>query len=384
MEGVFLCHAGEDKDFVRPLADELRKRGIGVWYDEYSLELGDSLTGKIDKGLAESSFGVVVLSKHFFGKAWPERELTGLATRELGERKKVILPIWHKITLQDVLAAHPPLADKLGIDTSKGLQAVVDAIISTLGERSDVFVTLPEIDVEIGQFPVTNFEYRRFIEDGGYTSIGLEKWWSNLGREVWAAYIERKTHRYFWDERRREDIPFEHPMFWENIRYNKRGQPVVGVSWFEAEAYCNWLSAYLSRTKAKDISIRLPTEEEWRFAAVGKKEIAYPWGNGKPNNKLAHFGDKQGKPSVIGQYPEGVSWAGCHDLVGNVWEWAHEFLSEKASSTMSDHFSVAKILGGCVFDSLSSLKEIPCAYRRPGYRHSVIGFRILRELRRNE
>ena len=73
---LFISHASEDKaDVVEPLARELVSRGITVWYDQWTLQIGDSLSGKIDEGLASSDYGVVVLSPHFFTKHWPQREL---------------------------------------------------------------------------------------------------------------------------------------------------------------------------------------------------------------------------------------------------------------------------------------------------------------------
>ena len=72
---VFICHASEDKkDFVRPLAEKLKQQYVDVWYDEFSLNIGDSLTQKIDEGLAKSRFGIVVLSHNFFNKPWAKRE----------------------------------------------------------------------------------------------------------------------------------------------------------------------------------------------------------------------------------------------------------------------------------------------------------------------
>jgi hypothetical protein len=95
---VFICHASEDNDaFVRPLAVALRQLGVSVWYDEFSLELGDSISRSIDRGLSESAYGIVVLSPAFIGKPWPEYELRGLVNREIGE-DKVILPIWHGVS----------------------------------------------------------------------------------------------------------------------------------------------------------------------------------------------------------------------------------------------------------------------------------------------
>ncbi len=115
---VFISHASEDKDaFVRPLAVALCNLGVKVWYDEFSLRLGDSLSRSIDKGLAESAFGIVVISPHFITKPWPERELCGLVAREIGEGR-VILPIWHGVTRSNVLKFSPPLADKIALNTS--------------------------------------------------------------------------------------------------------------------------------------------------------------------------------------------------------------------------------------------------------------------------
>lgn len=94
MSSIFIAHATEDKDAVaRPIADALRKRGYSVWYDEYSLKLGDSLRRGIDKGLASCVFGVVILSKSFFAKQWPQKELDALTTREAAEGGKIILPV---------------------------------------------------------------------------------------------------------------------------------------------------------------------------------------------------------------------------------------------------------------------------------------------------
>ena len=116
---VFICHASEDKDaFVRPLAEALVRLGLRVWYDEFSLTVGDSLSRSIDKGLAGSKFGIVVLSPAFIGKGWPEHELRGLVTRDIHEGG-VILPIWHGLTKDEVLRFSPPLADKIAIDTSR-------------------------------------------------------------------------------------------------------------------------------------------------------------------------------------------------------------------------------------------------------------------------
>lgn len=115
---AFICHASEDKeDFVRPLAETLHAEGFDIWYDEFALTVGDSLRQNIDRGLAGSRFGIVVLSSAFFSKNWPQYELNGLVAKEM-EGRKVVLPIWHKVSKDEVMAFSPPMADKVAINTA--------------------------------------------------------------------------------------------------------------------------------------------------------------------------------------------------------------------------------------------------------------------------
>ena len=124
---AFISHASEDKqEFVRPLAEKLTELGLKIWYDEFALKVGDSLRGSIDRGLVNSRYGIVVLSKDFFSKNWPQYELDGLTAREIDGRK-VILPIWYGISKKDVLRYSPPLADKIAIDSSKKTIAEIAA-----------------------------------------------------------------------------------------------------------------------------------------------------------------------------------------------------------------------------------------------------------------
>jgi len=125
----FICHASEDKTSIaRPLALELEKRNFKVWYDEYTLTLGDSLRRKIDEGLSTSQYGIVILSHYFFQKEWPQKELDALVGREDG-KGKVILPIWHNIVKKDIIQYSPLLSDKLAVSSSKGIAFITDEII---------------------------------------------------------------------------------------------------------------------------------------------------------------------------------------------------------------------------------------------------------------
>lgn len=115
---VFVSHASEDKEtFVRPFVDALQSKGIAVWYDEFELQVGDSLRRSIDNGLRNSTYGIVVLSESFFNKEWPQRELDGLFAREVNGAK-VILPLWHKISKNEVMNYSPLIADMIAINTT--------------------------------------------------------------------------------------------------------------------------------------------------------------------------------------------------------------------------------------------------------------------------
>ncbi|MDA2913936.1 toll/interleukin-1 receptor domain-containing protein [Acidobacteriia bacterium AH_259_A11_L15] len=129
---AFICHASEDKQqFVLPLANELGARGLRVWYDDFVLDVGDSLREAIDRGLACSRFGVVVLSPHFFAKDWPQKELEGLVAKEIGG-KKVILPVWHKVGFEDVRKYSPTLAGRVAAKSSDGLDKVVAKLLDAM------------------------------------------------------------------------------------------------------------------------------------------------------------------------------------------------------------------------------------------------------------
>jgi hypothetical protein len=128
---AFISHASEDKEeIVRPLAERLRELEFSVWYDDFELRIGDSLRRSIDKGLANSKFGIVVLSPAFFSKNWPQYELDGLVAKEMSGGK-VILPLWHKISKDEVISYSPPLADKLALNTA---QYTIEELAQKLGE----------------------------------------------------------------------------------------------------------------------------------------------------------------------------------------------------------------------------------------------------------
>jgi len=150
---------------------------------------------------------------------------------------------------------------------------------------------------QIAKYHVTNAQFRLFVDAGGYRE---RKWWTDAG---WAAREREK-----WTE----------PRYWSDSKWNGNEYPVVGVSWYEAVAYCLWLSEALGE------KIMLPTEDQWQYAAQGDDKRAYPWGNtwdgSRCNNRVG--GQGIGKTTPVRQYEgKGDSPFGVVDMAGNVWEW---------------------------------------------------------------
>jgi hypothetical protein len=165
----------------------------------------------------------------------------------------------------------------------------------------DDFIPIPVVGLRMGKYPVTNKQYKRFVVAGGYNQ---KEWWS---KEGWQS-----RERYTWTK----------PRWWDDARFNRNSQPVVGVSWYEAEAYCAWLTRELRCTEQITDTevVRLPSEAEWLAAAqpgLGR----YPWGGAfqasHVNTRESHL--EQTTP--VHMYPAGATASGVYDLSGNVWEW---------------------------------------------------------------
>jgi formylglycine-generating enzyme required for sulfatase activity len=175
----------------------------------------------------------------------------------------------------------------------------------------------------IARYPVTVAQIEAFWADGGYAEDA--SWWSKTGRlwrrGEWDSTVEDRNLRD-WLARRPPDLRAA-PMWWEEQRrYPNR--PVMGVSWFEATAYCRWLDARLRMTTGwppDGYEIRLPTEAEWEKAARSGDARAYPWGDEWDDDR-ANAVMSIGRPTSVGLYPRGaIPLSGVHDMAGNVWEW---------------------------------------------------------------
>ncbi|MEW6441878.1 MAG: toll/interleukin-1 receptor domain-containing protein [bacterium] len=158
---VFICHASEDKDsFVRQLADALTAENVAVWYDEFSLKLGDSIRMALDKGLRHSRYGVVVMSNAFFKKKWPQYELDGLAEREMTGNEKVLLPVWYGISHDDVMKFSPSLANRKAVSAKEGMETVVKSILKVIHPKGSPLLIARDTLIEWGlKPPVVTDEY---------------------------------------------------------------------------------------------------------------------------------------------------------------------------------------------------------------------------------
>jgi ergothioneine biosynthesis protein EgtB len=234
---------------------------------------------------------------------------------------------------------------------------------------------LPEHKVYLYPFridvaPVTNGEFARFIEAGGYDDFKhwLSDGWDLVQESGWKAplYWQRKEGRWI-----KKDFRGVHEI--------DPDEPVVNVSYYEADAYARWAGK------------RLPTEAEWEKAASWNDErgakTLYPWGNDDPTPATANlFESRIWGPSKIGSYPAGKSYFGCHQMIGDVWEWtSSEYILYPGFKSLfpeyTDKWAIShKVLrGGCFTTPLLQARNSYRNYFKPHERILFAGFRCAQD-----
>jgi formylglycine-generating enzyme required for sulfatase activity len=214
----------------------------------------------------------------------------------------------------------------------------------------------------IGKYPVTNEEFKEFVDDGGYDKARKDMW----SEEGWQ-----------W----REENAISEPEYWHDRKWNHPNFPVVGISWYEAEAYANWLS---EKTRHR---YRLPTEAEWEKASRGTKGLKYPWGEDFDKNSCNSYESGLNRTSPVGIFSKGKSPYNCFDMAGNVWEWCSDWYEDKYYANSPDENpkgpssgAYRVIRGGSWRSSAGGCRSAVRAHCDSRNRDDGLGFRLLQEL----
>lgn len=204
-------------------------------------------------------------------------------------------------------------------DISGGEVKIIDSTDETLSVfHQRVFVR----PFAIAKYPITNAQYAAFMNAGGYQN---KHWWTREGWKLLKDGLRWINHRpeltgKAWTE----------PLFWQDSKWNGADYPVVGISWYEAFAFCRWLSA------ASGENITLPSEPQWQRAAEGDEKRIYPWGNEWDSSRCNNTCDGQasGQTTPVRQYEgKGDSPFGVVDMAGNIREWCLTKSSGRRGST---------------------------------------------------
>lgn len=160
------------------------------------------------------------------------------------------------------------------------------------------------------------------------------------------------------------------PKYWNDDQFNGPNQPIVGVSWDDAMAYAHWAGK------------QLPTEAQWEFAARGRENRTYPWGNLPPDNTLCNFRDFLGMPSMIGMH-DGCTPDGIYDLAGNVLEWVRDpyapYRTIRQNPEKAESSPRRTVRGGCYLSPPDELRNVVRRGLFPESYLRTVGFRCVLE-----
>lgn len=241
--------------------------------------------------------------------------------------------------LDALLSLDPTAINRIKIVSWEPVDALGSRYIRIPAGQYIYSVTKKEVsipDLWFAKYPVTNRQYRSFVDflagkpSEAVNRLTLKAYTDALHELASSADDAVKGFNKYLKEERDLVNRFR-STYDDDRKFNKDEQPVVGVSWFDARAYCLWLSM-LSGSE-----YRLPTEEEWEWAAGGRREEphgvlkvkAYPWGDKpEPTRKHANFDRNEGATTPVGRYPDGATPEGLYDIAGNVWEWMENWSNE--------------------------------------------------------
>ncbi|MFW5748981.1 MAG: formylglycine-generating enzyme family protein, partial [Chloroflexota bacterium] len=240
-------------------------------------------------------------------------------------------------------------------------------------DESGVTLTIPTEKYWISKYPITNAQFAKFIEAGGYRE---RRWWTDAGWDArekgWEPFFKDTDNKW---KVRVTNQPWTQPRYWTNSKWNGAEQPVLGVSWYEAVAFCLWLSDVTGE------KIMLPTEAQRQYAAQADDGRAYPWGNDWDASRCNNNVDSKGigKTTSVRQYEgKGDSPFGVVDMSGNVWEWCLTDYDNRTNYINSN--ATYRVLRGGSWNS-SDTVYFRCDFRFryiPYFRGNIGGFRLSR------
>jgi len=407
------CHLSVQPDFPTRVADLLQD-DEGRWREPFLLAVGK--TGRAENRVDQALAAVHNLCPRECRKlpaeewAWRCAWLAGEALLEVGVDKLQRRDAW-KVRLERVVGWLAQLLEAGALAPVE--RAGAGRVLGLLGDPRDLDTTVlvpggpftmgsregdegayedeyPQHTAEvedffIGKYPVTNGQYRLFIEAGGYDE---RRYWTKTGWD-WRTGVREPDLSMIGDEELRGSYAVwlaqrppgkrDYPFWWDDPTWNLPNHPVVGVSWFEALAYCNWLGEITGR------SCRLPTEAEWEKAARGTDGRIYPWGSEWAEDRANTSEAGVGRTTAVGAFPAGASTYGILDMSGNVWEWCSSVgYAEAAYPYRADdgredlERDVVRALRGGSWHL--SRRDARCAVRdnyNPGLFNGNVGFRVV-------
>ena len=302
----------------------------------------------------------------------PLRRKLGLALGELGDPRLDLL--------KPKMVTIPAGPFRMGTSEEDKQLLEAQKTQSWSEEQPDQLLQLPEF--QIGKYPLTNAEFRLFWQQKGYAEQELWspegwKWRSGSWQSDLPGYSEETQDIRAWLTQRPPDRR-DRPFYWEDPTWNTSNLPVVGVCWFEAQAYCKWLS------RETGLHYHLPTEAEWEKAARGPNALLWPWGNEWDAAKCncAESNEAFRGTTPVGMYQDGASTYTAMDMVGNVWEWTSSLFKgypyEAGDGRGDPAASGSRVLRGGVWTDDRFGARCACRYWfEPAFFYSRLGFRLV-------
>ncbi len=378
---VFISYATKDAKFAHRLADDLRRLGVPVWIAPESIHPGEGWVEAIERGLRESSHMVVVLTPAALESKWVRKETDVAIAQERKGRIRVIPLDVEPCEVPLLLGSYQMVSFRRDYDA--GLSQLSRILGAPIPETSEVSETS---EVLLRPPAPLSFEPGMILIPAGEFLMG-----SDPKKDKEARDDERPQHTLYLPNYYLGKTPvtnaqyaafvraagYTRPKHWKSRKppTDKEDHPVVHVSWHDAIAYCHWLAEVSGK------SYLLPSEAEWEKGARGIDGRIYPWGSQWDVERCNIDEGGKGGTTPVEAYPEGTSFYGLLDMVGNVWEWTRSVYKDYPyvpdDGREDFEYGGNRVLrgGSWYFDKHFAR----CASRfrdYPDFRGSPVGFRV--------